>query len=47
MEQETKNVDIVLPEASQIDSSKIRLSNKVSRDTLFVSLYPKKRTEKP
>lgn len=47
MKEETKTVNITLPAVSPICSAPIRLTNDWNRDTLFVSLYPQPRTEKP
>ena len=47
MSREVKKVDITLPAVAPACSSKIRISNEWNRDTLFVSLYPQPRTEKP
>lgn len=45
--EEKKIIDITLPAVDPTCSSEIRLINNWDRDTLFVSLYPQPRTEKP
>lgn len=45
--EEVKTVDVTLPNIAPISSAKVRLTNEWNRDTLFVSLYPQPRTEKP
>lgn len=44
---EVKTTDITLPLVPPACLSKVRLTNDWDRDTLFVSLYPQPRTEKP
>lgn len=45
--EKTKTIDIELPPVAPVCSSKIRLTNNWNRDTLFISLFPQPRTEKP
>lgn len=45
--EKTKTIDIELPPVAPVCSSKIRLTNNWNRDTLFISIFPQPRTEKP
>ena len=44
---ENNQIVITLPAVAPAYSSKVILTNDWNRDTLFVSLYPQPRTEKP